>query len=102
MDEYRIVRGSVSADGTIVGGSGFICSRTNNGIYIINFNERFNNFPTIVATQNYPNWEKFDYAGDPRDNAVIVGLNENQAMIKTGNNKGHAEDRNFCFIAIGG
>ena len=97
----RIIRGSVNADGTIEGGSGFDVTRTQTGIYYIDFNPPFNNFPTIVATQNHPNWNDFTDEARTTDNVVIVGLAENKAMLKTGDSNGDAKDRNFCFIAIG-
>ena len=101
MDEYKIVRGSVNADGSIEAGSGFDVTHTATGLYYIDFNPAFNSFPTIVVTQNYPSWDNSTDTGSSLDNGVIYGLTKNRALLKTGDQYGDASDRNFCFIAIG-
>ena len=97
----RIIRGNVNADGSREEGSGFQVTPLGSGEYYIDFEPSFNSVPTIVATQNFPNWDGEGVAGFTTDNVVIVSVTENNAILKTGGHEGDPMNRNFCFIAIG-
>ncbi len=77
---------SVRADGT--------------GRYLIIFEPAFSSVVSVVATQIYPN-DLSSGGGNTKDNAVVVGADNNEAKVKTGNNDGDATNRWFSFIAIG-
>ncbi|WP_157646549.1 hypothetical protein [Burkholderia ubonensis] len=101
---------AVNSDGTIYQNpSGGINSyRQEEGIYVIEFLNQFSQPPVVVATQNYPNWNgDASEHGMPTDNAVLVHVDVNKAIILTGNSNGHqgggpkAEDRNFTAVIVG-
>ena len=71
-----------------------------NGRYLVNFSPAFKDTPTIVATQVYPN-DLSSGGGDTRDNAVIVGIDNNETKIKTGSSGGSGSNPMFCFTAHG-
>lgn len=99
----QIIFGSVNADGTIKGGSGFkVVPDTDKGVYNIVFDTSFNSFPSVVSTQNYPDWSDFTSGGgNTTDNSVIVALDNNKFKVKVGDSDGSGRDRNFSFIAVG-
>ncbi|MFD1746842.1 hypothetical protein ACFSE1_15305 [Rhizobium helianthi] len=94
----RIIWGNVNADGSIHSGSGdFAITRTDNGVYMIQFNDDFTTTPAIVASQ--VRWG--DIGQKTADNVVFPFLNKNGATAITGDNSGNRTNRNFAFIAIG-
>jgi len=101
--------GDVTAYGTteptIESGSGFSVERQAKGIYQIEFSPGFNKMPALTATQQYSgnnNWHNTSsQGGDTRDNVTIISISTIHARVKTGDNNGVAQDRNFSFIAIG-
>lgn len=104
-----IIWGCINSNGTIYKGSGFD-SRLNEGdtgFYTITYGpppnpSPFKDVPAVVVTQNYMNWNDFDYkSGDTKDNAVLVASDATHFQVKTGNGSGDAANRNFTFIAIG-
>lgn len=98
----RIVWGAISADGSIKAGSGFDCKKMAAGTYLIDWDTPFSSMPTVVLTQNYPNWDAFSSAGgDTRDNAVLIACDKNAFKAETGDSTGARGDRNFTFIAVG-
>lgn len=90
-----MIRGQVEANGDVSIGTGFTASKIVTGIYQINFNPPFSNWPIVVATQRGPE------ASNTRDNALIVGIGYEWAKIKVGDDSGVARDRPFNFIAVG-
>ena len=70
------------------------------GLYLITFEPSFTEAPTVVVTQIYPD-SLSSSGGDTRDNAVIVGIDNNEVKIKTGNSSGNGTNRKFAFIALG-
>ena len=70
------------------------------GLYLITFEPSFTEPPTVVVTQLYPN-DLSSSGGDTRDNAVVVGIDNNELKIKTGNSSGNGTNREFAFIALG-
>ncbi|WP_139214882.1 MULTISPECIES: hypothetical protein [Pseudomonas] len=101
---------SVNKDGTIYKNptEGITSTyRVQAGIYVVEYQGQFSDVPVVVASQNYPSWNAgATQAGRPTDNAVIVSIDENRAIILTGNSdfssKGPSpEDRNFTAIIIG-
>lgn len=99
-ERLRIVRGTVSADGGIVSGSGFAVSKSGN-LWKIVFSSAFSGTPTVVATQQYPDDNNASSSGNTKDNAIIVAVKASEAYIKTGNGDGDQAWRRFHFIAIG-
>ena len=48
----RIIAGRVSGDGSLIAGSGFSCSHTGTGQYVIKFDIAFKDTPVITVTSN--------------------------------------------------
>ena len=72
------------------------------GRYLIQFSQSFPSTPGASVSQNFPHWGDFNNnGGSTLDNAVIVALDKNQMLVKTGNNTGEGTDRNFSFLVIG-
>ena len=102
---FKQLYGTVKADGEAAPNarSGGWTSRRDsgsNGLYLITFEPSFTEPPTVVATQLYPN-DLSSSGGDTRDNAVVVGIDNNELKIKTGNSSGNGTNREFAFIALG-
>ena len=98
---HRMIHGNVNSNGDIKTGYDFSVNHLATGIYQIVFKVEFPTVPTVLATQNFPAWDKFESnGGDTRDNAVVIAVSESKAKIKTGGGSGVADDRNFSFLAI--
>lgn len=98
----RIMWGAINANGTIQAGSGFDCKKVGTGEYLVDWDTPFSSMPAVLLTQNYRNWDAFDYdGGDTRDNAVLIAADGNAFKLETGGSDGKRSDRNFTFIAIG-
>jgi len=100
----RVTFGSVNADGTphVLGHQDFTVSKTSTGTYTISFDPEFSNLPAMLVTQNHRDWEDWQFTGgDTRDNAVVVAVNGNKAMVITGKEDGTKVDRNFSFLLVG-
>ena len=96
-----ILYGTVGKDGTKLGGDGYTVNHTKGtGLYYITFSKPFNRMPGASATQIYPN-DKSSDGGDTTDNAVLVYLSADQMIVKTGDNEGDADDRDFSFVLAG-
>jgi hypothetical protein len=91
--------GVVSKDGKIQSGSGFKVRLEDNGIFFVSFDQPFGILPAVVASQVY---RRDGGGGDTRDNLVIVEIDENRVRLKTGDNEGRSEHRDFTFIAMSG
>lgn len=97
----RMEYGTVNPSGVKTSGSaGWTVRSDGTGLYLLIFEPHFSSVVSVVATQIYPN-DLRSTGGDTRDNAVIVGADNDEAKIKTGNNDGKAENRWFSFIALG-
>jgi hypothetical protein len=97
----RIVAGTVNASGQSFFGTGCSISKKGTGLYQIDFSPAFPNYPAASVTQIFPSVSDFGGGGDTRDNAVIVGLNQNSMKVKTGGSDGSAGDRSFTFVVVG-
>ena len=98
----RILYGCITGDGiTYTGSGGFRVVNDTGGNYTILFDTPFSCTPAVVLTQNFPNWNDWGVGGSPQDNCVLISANVKKCKVLTGNSKGHRENRNFCFIAIG-
>lgn len=96
----RIIRGSVTGDGTITAGTGFRVSHGKTGVYDIFFDRgTFGDVPTIVATviSNSALDDK------TRKNAVVQrdALTADSFVMITGDDDGDLSNDDFGFIAIG-
>jgi hypothetical protein len=131
LESLRLIRGTVNFDGTWFAGRDFVCSKYNDsnghpqkGLYLIIFGPWNNNnglggpynnpyqFPSVPSgsvTQVYQGDNHFDLnqvdahpkGGNTRDNAVIVRLQPDHMIVKTGDDGGNASDRAFSFIVVG-
>jgi hypothetical protein len=52
---FKILRGTVNADGTVSLGSGFSCSKNGTGTYVVRFNSVFSTTPTAILVCKYQN-----------------------------------------------
>jgi hypothetical protein len=82
------------------------------GLYLITFNKPFTTRPSAVVTQVYQgppanvpedinNYDLHPTGGNTKDNAVIVRLNVDHMIIKTGGEDGVGRWRAFSFIVMG-
>ncbi len=93
----RTIYGIVGPTGSIVSGSGFAVSRTNNGEYQVQFNAQFSRIPAVVGSQVlFGNEDE-----DTRDNVIFPFLNTNGFTAITGDSGGSHKDRNFAFTVVG-
>jgi len=95
----QISAGVVNGDGSY-SGNNFSAVRvgSGSGTTTIFFSPPFGVRPTVLVTQYY---NAGAAGGDPRDNAVVVAVQPNQAIILTGDNAGKQQPRAFSFIALG-
>jgi hypothetical protein len=103
MAETKITWGCINADGTLHSGDGNVdITHIGNGAYMVNFREPFSITPSVVLTQNFRDWDDFEYGGgDTRDNCVLIAVDRFKFKVVTGKSNGDHTDRNFTFIAIG-
>lgn len=95
--QNRILWGTISADGSIISGSGgFWVGYQGPGVYVITF-PSFPNAPAIVGTQT----SSGSLSEDSREGMVFPWVNVNYAVAITGDGNGNQQDRSFSFIAIG-
>lgn len=50
VEDLRIIRGTINANGSVAFGSGFTVTRTGTGTYRVNFNTPFSSFPSVTIT----------------------------------------------------
>lgn len=101
MTDLRFVTGFIAKDASKLSSSGeYTVVRSGGGVYDVVFHPPFAVLPVVVATQVFPN-QPGTAGGNTRDNAVVVWVAENQVRIKTGQQDGHGEDRDWTFIAVG-
>jgi len=70
---------------------------------------QFPSVPSGSVTQVYQGNNHFDLnqvdahpkGGNTRDNAIIVSLQPDHMIVKTGDDGGNASDRAFSFIVVG-
>ena len=94
----RVEYGTVNDQGVKQSGSDGWKSRKANakGQFLIDFQPGFTNPPSVVVTELNPD------ATRTRANAVVLGIDGNEAKIMTGDDNGQAAYRAFCFVAMGG
>ena len=95
-EKLRIVRGRVSASGTVLDGSGFTASRTSTGQYSIDFVPNF-----AAGSQPAVTIGVDSFVGGPALFGMVAGSlwTTTAVRIKAGN--GALTDESFHFIAIG-
>lgn len=102
VENLRLIRGTVGANGNPMAGTGFSANKLSTGLYEVGFINSFNSPPSVVATQQYPESNNFaDSGGNTRDNCVIIGVSNEKFRIKCGDRNGDAQDRRFHFIVMG-
>jgi hypothetical protein len=84
-------------------GDGYQVIHESTGIYTVAFNQPYPSPPTVVVTQLHPNkfGEADEKEADPKDNAVVIGIEEARFKTLTGDKTGQKADRGFGFIAVG-
>lgn len=100
-ERLRIVRGTVTASGSIADGAGFNPTQQTGWLTKITFNSPFASTPSVVVTQQFPDNNDATAGGDPRDNATVVRVDRYAAYIKCGTNSGEGAWRRFHFVAVG-
>lgn len=101
MADQKTVTGFISKAGERISGVGdYTVVKSGTGLYNVVFRPPFAAPPVVVSTQVFPN-NIADGGGSTRDNAVIVGITDQQVRIKVGDGNGSAQDRDFTFIAMG-
>lgn len=92
-----VVRGSVSANGQQVAGSGFRVAKT--GTFTVTFDAAFPEPPIVVATIFGPKWQ-------PRANAHVTEVTTGHTLIRTGDDPATLAMRLFpttslCCVRVG-
>ena len=91
VENLRVIRGTINADGTIARGTGFTVTKGTTGYYTINFSTAFKTVPDVVATTVGLGWvASRDTLAVGRARVMLMDV-PSLAMI-------NAE---FSFIAIG-
>ena len=93
----KTIYGTVSKDGEIISGTGFLVERQSTGTYLIDFEPGFANVPSVVGSQT--GYGKIDE--NTLDSVVFPYINRGSATVLTGNASGDKRDRQFSFTAIG-
>ncbi|WP_299627981.1 hypothetical protein [uncultured Tenacibaculum sp.] len=93
----KTIYGTVSSNGSIISGSGFIVQKQNTGTYLIDFEPGFSQTPAVVGSQT--GYGSIDE--NPLDNVVFPYINQGSTTALTADSSGHKKDRQFSFIAIG-
>jgi len=92
-EQLRILRGSISASGTIAAGSGFTSVRTNTGIYRITFDTAFTSRPSPVATAFQ--------AGAPAEIAMISQFSTTSFEVRIRTTADTLVNSDWSFTVIG-
>jgi len=92
-ENLRIVRGTVSGNGTIVAGAGFSVDHPATGTYVIHFVPNFPADPTVTVTKDFFSFDDIPtaFVDDVNFRRFTVGLSLDNAPI----------DGRFHFIAVG-
>lgn len=94
-EPLRTIRGAVSANGSIINGSGFTVTRSFTGTYVISFNTAFSGAPAVTATAEYS-------ANPGQAFAMTDGVATGSATIRVfGAADNFLQDVPFNFIAVG-
>jgi len=96
---WVIASGRVAEDATVISGNNFVPVKIGTGLYTVVFTPPFASRPTVIASQVYAG--KNETGGNTKDNALVVAVTAERAVIKTGTPNGNASDRQFTFIAVG-
>ncbi len=96
-----LIWGDINAAATTYSGAGFEATGLGSGVYLVDFEGRYDELESVVLTQNFTNWSAFSFNdGSTLDNAVIVAAKSSQFKYITGDSKGTKLDRNCSFIAV--
>ena len=95
-ENLRIIRGSVSAAGALVVGSGFTPSRTANATYSITFSTAFSSIPSVVASVGAAG-----QTPSSQDAATVISVTTTNFTLQTGVRNIGFFDEPFSFIALG-
>jgi hypothetical protein len=99
-ENLRIVRGSLSPDGSILSGAGFTVAHPFIGVYDITFNPSFATPPTVTAVPRLGDFSRTPIMvvlGDVTASGVRFAIDNNDSDEENFN----FTDRQFHFIAIG-
>ncbi|MDE1462908.1 hypothetical protein [Spartinivicinus poritis] len=100
----RVIAGRISPNGTIITNpTGGIrsSSKKSKGLYLVHFKQHFQSPPTAVITVYQPGGTDFSIMGDSTQiNALVVSIDCDQMLVKTGDVEGTASDQEFAFIAL--
>lgn len=96
-ENLRVVRGKISATGTVLFGTGFTASRTGTGTYLVNFSPNFpvGETPAVTASADVPGSATESYT------AMVSVAQYTATGIKIMRGDGTPSDLPFHFIAVG-
>jgi len=94
----KLIRGAVSADGSIISGTGFSVSKLGTGEYSINITDDFDLIPTVTVSML-----NTDFGSSNRIIPYVNNIYKNSCKIETVDviASGFAEGIGFEFIAVG-
>ncbi len=126
VENLRIIRGTIQANGTIAAGSGFTATLVETGTYVITFDAAFPSQPSGSVTQIIPDPDDAAAAetapatqpnlcakimrwlcGPPAaplpltEQAIISRIDPTHVNVITGNSRGARSNRDFTFIIMG-
>ncbi len=99
--QKRIISGFVDAEGNRTSGSGFASEKYNNktGMYLITYDEPFENIPSVVSSIACPNSKTSTSIPNCGDNSFSFYVGRDEAIILTGEGQNHKpNDYAFSFI----
>jgi hypothetical protein len=94
VENLRILRGRIGSNGAVLSGSGFTCSRTAAGLYLITYATTFPSTPTMTLSPSV------GATGGPY-NAHTNGITTVAAGVRIMTGSGTNIDDAFDFIIIG-
>jgi hypothetical protein len=95
----RIVWGFVNEGAGVESGKGFTVAKhsvqggVKEGEYRVTFTQPFTERPCVMANVHID--------GSPLDGAILLAIDKNSCVIRTGDSAGKYKWRHFCFVAIG-
>jgi hypothetical protein len=102
VENLRIIRGTVGANGNTIAGAGFSVKKESTGIYTLTFSPQFSAVPSGSVTQILPDHGGF--LSDTSGKAEFLVIDDLKARVMTtGNVSGNlvVDDRDFTFVIMG-
>ncbi|WP_103068737.1 hypothetical protein [Aquimarina sediminis] len=101
VEELKIIRGNVNANGTIAQGSGFTVTALTNARYQIDFTVPFSTIPSVTFTTGEPTALAGNTYEDNTANIIFISNSRVVIVTMDAPNENGRETSWFSFIAVG-